>query len=99
MNDDGVVRLEMSTDELELVRTALRLLLSTLGREEAEELEDVRVVAGQDRHGGPRMTQVASVDPAAPTDVPTFRHFIAGEWCDRPPAPRSRAAIRPTTAT
>jgi hypothetical protein len=42
MNDDGVVRLEVSTGELDLVRTALRLLLSTLGREEAEELEDVR---------------------------------------------------------
>jgi aldehyde dehydrogenase (NAD+) len=27
------------------------------------------------------MTQIASVDPAAPTEVQTFRHFIAGEWC------------------
>ncbi|HET7026909.1 MAG TPA: hypothetical protein VFI28_04390 [Candidatus Limnocylindrales bacterium] len=36
--------LELSPDELELVRTALRLLESTLGREEADELEDVQAL-------------------------------------------------------
>ncbi len=44
MNDDGAVRLDMSADEFELVKTALGLLLSTLGREEAEELEEVRAL-------------------------------------------------------
>ena len=44
MNDDGMVRLDLSADEFDLVRTALRLLLSTLGREEAEELEEVRAL-------------------------------------------------------
>jgi hypothetical protein len=44
MHDDGAVRLVMSTNEFELVKTALRLLLSTLGREEAEELEEVRAL-------------------------------------------------------
>ena len=29
------------------------------------------------------MTETATTPPAdAPTDVPTFRHFIAGEWCE-----------------
>jgi acyl-CoA reductase-like NAD-dependent aldehyde dehydrogenase len=28
------------------------------------------------------MTETATPPPAATTDVPTFRHFIAGEWCD-----------------
>jgi hypothetical protein len=42
MSNDGMVRLDVSADEFELVKTALRLLLSTLGREEAEELEEVR---------------------------------------------------------
>jgi hypothetical protein len=36
--------LELTLDELELVRAALRLLLSTLGRDEAEELEEVRSI-------------------------------------------------------
>jgi hypothetical protein len=47
MNDDGMVTLELSADELELVRTALKLLLSTLGHEEAEELEEVRALLGR----------------------------------------------------
>ena len=42
--DDTNVTLEMTASELELVRTALRLLLSTLGREEAEELEAVQAL-------------------------------------------------------
>jgi hypothetical protein len=44
MHDAGAVRVDLSTDELQLVKTALRLLLSTLGREEAEELEEVRAL-------------------------------------------------------
>lgn len=47
MHEDGTVRLELSRDEFELVREALRLLLSTLGREEAEELEEVRALLGR----------------------------------------------------
>lgn len=43
MQDDST-RLDLTTNELELVKTALRLLLSTLGREEAEELEEVRAL-------------------------------------------------------
>jgi hypothetical protein len=39
---DGTVRLTVSEDELELIRTALRMLQATLGREEADELEDVK---------------------------------------------------------
>jgi hypothetical protein len=39
---EGTVRLTVSEDELELIRTALRMLQSTLGREEADELEDVK---------------------------------------------------------
>jgi hypothetical protein len=36
--------LEFTRGELELVRAALRLLLSTLGREEADELADVQAI-------------------------------------------------------
>jgi hypothetical protein len=36
--------LELTADELELVRNALRLLESTLGREEAEELHEVKAL-------------------------------------------------------
>jgi hypothetical protein len=45
--DDAAMRIELSSEELELVRTALRLLLSTLGHEEAEELEEVRALLGR----------------------------------------------------
>jgi hypothetical protein len=41
------VNLELSADEFELVLTALRVLLSTLGREEADELEEVRALVGR----------------------------------------------------
>jgi hypothetical protein len=47
MGDEGMVRLEMSRNEFELIREALKLLLSTLGREEAEELEEVRTLLGR----------------------------------------------------
>jgi hypothetical protein len=40
---DGTV-LRLSPSEVELLRTALRLLLSMLGREEAEELEAVKAL-------------------------------------------------------
>ena len=36
--------LELTLNELQLARTALRLLLSSLGREEADELEEVRAL-------------------------------------------------------
>lgn len=38
------IHLDLSAAELDLVRAALRLLLSTLGRDEAEELEEVRAL-------------------------------------------------------
>jgi len=38
------VVIELTPDELALVRAALRLLLSTLGHEEAEELHEVRTL-------------------------------------------------------
>jgi Arc/MetJ-type ribon-helix-helix transcriptional regulator len=44
MHDAGAVRVDLSGNEYELVKTALRLLLSTLGGEEAEELEEVRAL-------------------------------------------------------
>ena len=36
--------IELSPSEVELVRTALQFLLSTLGREEADELERVQAL-------------------------------------------------------
>lgn len=36
--------LTLTTEEFDLVRTALQLLRSTLGRQEAEELEEVRAL-------------------------------------------------------
>jgi len=44
MNETQTVPLPLTADELQLVRTALRLLLSTLGREEAEELKEVQAI-------------------------------------------------------
>ncbi len=49
MTDAGKERpapamVELSEDELALIRTALRLLESTLGREEAEELGQVQQI-------------------------------------------------------
>jgi hypothetical protein len=41
------VELELNRDDYQLVLTALRVLLSTLGREEADELEQVRALLGQ----------------------------------------------------
>jgi hypothetical protein len=41
---NSAVAIELNPSEFELVRTALRLLFSTLGREEAEELEEVRAL-------------------------------------------------------
>jgi hypothetical protein len=38
------ITLELSPTELQLARTALRLLFSSLGREEADELEEVRAL-------------------------------------------------------
>ena len=38
------VTLELTADELQLVRTALQLLRSTLGRQEADELHEVRLL-------------------------------------------------------
>jgi hypothetical protein len=45
MDDDGVTfRLEVTTAELQLVRTALLMLEDTLGKEEADELEEVQAL-------------------------------------------------------
>jgi hypothetical protein len=44
MTEDQLVQLSLTADELELVRTALRLLISTLGREEADELAEVQAI-------------------------------------------------------
>jgi len=41
---EATIHLELDPDERELVATALRLLLSTLGREEAEELAEVQAL-------------------------------------------------------
>ncbi len=38
------VTLELTDEELQLVRTALQLLRSTLGRQEADELHEVRAL-------------------------------------------------------
>jgi len=38
------MRIELTDDEVQLVRTALKMLLSTLGREEAEELAEVQAL-------------------------------------------------------
>lgn len=38
------VTLELTADEVQLVRTALQLLRSTLGRQEADELDEVRTL-------------------------------------------------------
>ena len=54
MSDSGKVSLELSAEELALVTTALRLLLSTLGREEAEELEEVRSLLARLASAGQR---------------------------------------------
>jgi hypothetical protein len=42
--DVQTVALELTPDDLELVRAALKLLLSTLGHEEADELHEVRAL-------------------------------------------------------
>jgi hypothetical protein len=44
MTDTQTVVLSFTADELQLTRTALRLLLSTLGRDEAEELAEVQAL-------------------------------------------------------
>jgi Arc/MetJ-type ribon-helix-helix transcriptional regulator len=41
---DAGIELHLSPSEIELVRAALRLLLSTLGREEADELAEVQAL-------------------------------------------------------
>ena len=38
------IEVRLTPDELELTRTALRLLLSTLGREEADEIDAVQAL-------------------------------------------------------
>jgi hypothetical protein len=44
---EGPVTVVLSPDDFALVLTALRVLLSTLGREEADELEQVRALLGR----------------------------------------------------
>jgi hypothetical protein len=44
MADSREIVLELTPNELRLVRTALQMLEDTLGHEEADELEEVRAV-------------------------------------------------------
>lgn len=46
-DDRETVTLQLTPSELELVRVGLRVVLSTLGREEADELEEVRDLLGR----------------------------------------------------
>lgn len=39
-----IVRLDLTPDETQLLRTALEMLEDTLGREEADELEEVQAL-------------------------------------------------------
>lgn len=48
MGDErSTITVDFQPAELALVRSALELLLSTLGHEEAEELEEVRALLGR----------------------------------------------------
>jgi hypothetical protein len=47
MTETQTIQLPLTPDELQLVRTALRLLLSTLGRKEAEEMAEVQAILAQ----------------------------------------------------
>jgi hypothetical protein len=40
----GTISLEMTPDEIQLLRTALEILEDTLGREEADELAEVQAL-------------------------------------------------------
>jgi hypothetical protein len=44
MTDAQTVQLSLTADEAQLVRAALKLLESTLGREEADELREVQAL-------------------------------------------------------
>lgn len=45
MDDDGMTfRLDLTTADLQVVRTALLMLEDTLGKEEADELEEVQAL-------------------------------------------------------
>ena len=44
MDETSPVRLDLTPAEVKLVRTALEMLEDTLGREEAEELEEVQAL-------------------------------------------------------
>jgi hypothetical protein len=45
MDETGAVtRLDLTAGEVEIIRTALQMLEDTLGREEAEELEEVQAL-------------------------------------------------------
>ncbi|OGN82773.1 MAG: hypothetical protein A2X23_09265 [Chloroflexi bacterium GWC2_73_18] len=45
--DDWSIELRLSGVEVALIRTALKLLESTLGREEADELAEVKALLGE----------------------------------------------------
>lgn len=44
MEETRTIRLELTPSEVSLIRTALELLEDTLGREEADELEEVQAI-------------------------------------------------------
>lgn len=44
LGGEAIITLELDRDEADLVKAALRLLESTLGREQADELEEVQAL-------------------------------------------------------
>lgn len=44
MEETRTIRLDLTPSEVSLIRTALELLEDTLGREEADELEEVQAI-------------------------------------------------------
>ena len=44
MSDPQSIQLTLTTEEIQVVRTALRLLVSALGREEADELAAAQAI-------------------------------------------------------
>lgn len=52
MNDTQTIRLELTQDEVMLLRTALEILEDTLGHEEADELKEVQALLERLRSSG-----------------------------------------------
>ncbi len=52
MDDTPTIRLDVTPSEVALLRTALEMLEDTLGREEADELEEVQALLRRLPSGG-----------------------------------------------